>query len=149
VPVRFVNGDIFESEAQALCNAVNCVCVMGGGLAAAFRQRFPAMYREYQSYCNRQKLFPGGVHVFTEGDKTIFNVATKRDWIADSQYEWVASGLKNIAVEARKLGITTVAVPALGCGLGMLDWDRVKKMIEEIAAEHWDGLDVEVYEPLV
>jgi len=140
---------MFESKAQAICNAVNCVGVMGGGLAAVFKKKFPVMYAEYVNYCAQKKLRPGQIHVFVDdSNKHIFNVATKDDWMADSEYAWVVEGLKNIAVEARRLGITSVAVPALGCGLGSLEWARVKKIVEEVAAEHWQSLDAEVYEPL-
>jgi O-acetyl-ADP-ribose deacetylase (regulator of RNase III) len=142
-------GDIFASKSQALANAVNCVGVMGGGLALLFARRFPLMNQDYKAYCAAKKLRPGGIHVYLLDDnRYIFNVATKDDFTRDSQYEWIVDGLKNIAIEANRHGITSVAVPALGCGLGNLSWDRVKKIIEEIAPEHWQNLDVEVYEPL-
>lgn len=148
--LKFIKqGDIFTSKAQAICNAVNCVGVMGGGLAAHFKRRYPEMFADYAKYCAEKKLKPGGIHVWTpKTPPCIFNVATKDDWLQNSLYEWVADGLKNIAYEAHYLGIPSIAVPALGCGLGGLEWDRVKKLIEEADAQHWQGLDVEVYEPL-
>lgn len=147
--VNFKQGDIFNSEAQAICNAVNCVGVMGGGLAAAFARRWPWMNEDYNKYCEEKKLTPGGIHVYViDKDCYVFNVATKDHWLQDSKYEWIVTGLKNIAIEANRYGITSVAVPALGCGLGGLQWDRVKKIIEEIAPEYWSSLEVEVYEPL-
>lgn len=148
MPVKFKTGDMFESEAQAICNAVNCVGVMGAGLAAAFARRYPDMNEDYKRACEAKTLVPGGIHVYSlDLDQYIFNVATKDHWMQDSQYQWIVDGLKNIATQAEKLGITSVAVPALGCGLGGLDWSRVKKIVEEVAAEHWQNLDVEVYEP--
>ena len=147
--LTFKKGDIFQSNAQAICNAVNCIGVMGGGLAYLFAKRFPAMNEDYKAYCKDKKLKPGEIHVFSlDQDKYVFNVATKDDFTRDSQYEWIVAGLKNIATEAQKLGITSVAVPALGCGLGGLEWNKVRKIIEEIAPEHWQSLEVEVYEPL-
>lgn len=150
MPVKFISkGDIFASKAQAICNAVNCIGVMGGGLAYLFAKRFPAMNEDYKRCCAAKELKPGGIHVFSlDQDKYVFNVATKDDFTRDSQYEWIVTGLKNIAAEASRHGITSVAVPALGCGLGGLEWSKVKKIIEEIAPEHWSSLEVEVYEPL-
>lgn len=143
--VTFKKGDIFASECQAICNAVNCVGVMGAGLAAAFKLRFPASNKDYVGYCTRGELKPGGVHVFSENGKYIFNVATKGHFIENSRYEFITDALVNIANEARKLGITSVAIPALGCGLGGLEWSKVKKQIEEADL---NGLEVEVFEPL-
>ncbi len=148
MPVTFMKGDLFASNAQALVNAVNCVGAMGAGLAAVFARRYPDMNEDYKRACEAKELAPGGIHVYSlDLDQYVFNVATKDHWMQDSQYQWIVDGLKNIAVEAEKLGITSVAVPALGCGLGGLDWGRVKKIVEEVAAEHWQNLDVEVYEP--
>lgn len=110
--LTFKQGDIFASKAQALVNAVNCVGVMGAGLAAAFKKRFPDMYTDYVAYCKEKKLTPGGIHVWvsptSDSIPTIFNVATKDDWLQDSKYEWVAEGLKNIGYEAHYLGIGSI-----------------------------------------
>ncbi len=147
--LTFKKGDIFQSTCQVICNAVNCVGAMGAGLAALFKHKYPDMNQAYIAYCNEKKLKPGGVHVYSlDQNKYIFNVATKDDWLSDSQCSWILAGLKNIGDEARLNNATTIAIPALGCGLGGLDWNHVKSMIEDVAKKHWDGLDVEVYEPL-
>ena len=138
-------GDMFQSEAKILVNAVNCVGVMSGGLAAIFKKRFPDMFVQYAAYCKEKKLTPGGIHVYKDKDKWIFNVATKDHWLQDSQYEWIETGLNNIVIEAKKLGVDSIAVPGLGCGLGNLSWNKVKIMIENV---DWTGLTVEAFEPL-
>lgn len=156
-------GDIFKSNAQAVCNAVNCVGVMGAGLAAVFKKRHPDMNTEYVEYCREEILKPGAIFLFAatkhEGNyRFVFNVATKDHWMTDSQYEWIEQGLKEITKLMRELDLKSLAIPALGCGLGGLDWNVVKGMIDKEATrprmvcgeqvENWSDLHVEVYEPL-
>lgn len=144
----FVRGDLFATHAKILVNPCNCVGVMGGGLAAHFKRKFPAMYNDYAAHCLAGKLKPGGIHSYADDSGTcIFNLATKDHWKKSSRYEWVEAGLKNIAPEANAIKESTIAMPALGCGLGGLSWDVVKTMIEEVAASDWAGLDVQVFEP--
>ncbi len=145
--IRFTRGDIFASGADVLVNAVNCVGVMGAGLAAAFRQRFPEVNEDYVRYCQAGKLKPGEIHLSVLKDVTVFNVATKDHYIHDSRYEWLEAALKNVAKHAREIGVKTVAMPALGCGLGGLDWNVFKKMIEDNAGLY-DDIELIVYEPL-
>lgn len=143
--ITFTSGDLFESDADALVNAVNCVGVMGAGLAAAFRTRFPAMNEGYVIYCQQQRLKPGEIHVF--GDRPmIFNVATKDHYMHDSRYEWIEAAIKTVAETALEMRVRKIAMPALGCGLGGLDWMIVKMIIEDSGKLYAD-LDLVVYEP--
>lgn len=159
MPLKFTTGDIFQSSAAALVNPCNCVGVMGGGLAALFARRYPDMNQDYKRYCAAGSLKPGGVHVYgLDLDGFVFNVATKDHWMTDSKYEWIEHGLKEITKLMRELDLKSLAIPALGCGLGGLDWNIVKGMIEKhakeprmvcgVQVENWSDLHVEVYEPL-
>lgn len=150
---RIHQGDIFESECQILVNPCNAVGVMGGGLALQFRKRYPSVYKSYVDYCKAGKLQPGGIHVCMimdriagkTGMRTIVNLATKDDWRECSQFKWVENGLRELFDYMTSSNITTVAIPALGCGLGGLDWRTVYQAIKN-QFEH-SPFVVEVYEP--
>jgi O-acetyl-ADP-ribose deacetylase (regulator of RNase III) len=144
-----VYGDMFMSKAQAITNAVNCEGIMGGGLAYAFRSRFPSMCKDYAEYCAAGKLRPGGIHVWQEPSGLfILNFPTKDELRYPSRLEYVASGLFGLNNVFKEKGIRSVAIPALGCGLGMLDWSVVKEMVQKHHDEFWQDISVELYEPL-
>ena len=144
--LEFVQGDMFETPADIRVNTVNCVGVMGAGVALAFKQRYPEMFRDYQRACEDGQVRPGVLHVWRSlaGD-WIINFPTKRHWRDDSRYEDIEVGLDALREYLEPLGSVSVALPALGCGHGGLDWDRVSSMIER----KLDGLaaEVRVYAP--
>ncbi|KAA3519930.1 macro domain-containing protein [Agrobacterium vitis] len=144
--LEFVKGDMFDSPADIRVNTVNCVGVMGAGVALAFKQRYPEMFKEYQRDCKDGRVIPGKMHVWKSltGD-WIINFPTKRDWREPSRYEDIAAGLDDLRCYLDGFGPVTVALPALGCGHGGLDWDRVSRMI----GDKLDGVDahVLVFEP--
>ena len=136
--VELAKGNILEASAEALVNTVNCVGVMGKGIALQFKQAFPANYKSYERACKADKVQPGRVFVFaTElmgNPKYIFNFPTKRHWRGRSKIEYIEAGLEALTEEVRRLGIGSIAVPPLGCGSGGLDWRDVRPMIEEAFA---------------
>jgi O-acetyl-ADP-ribose deacetylase (regulator of RNase III) len=126
--LTYSNGSIFESGATAIVNPVNCVGVMGGGLAKAFAERYPLMLMDYEEYCDRGLLRPGMVHSYysnLEEEPIILNLPTKDDWKNPSTLEYVHDGLTALATYLNRFSIDSVAVPALGCGLGGLAWEKV------------------------
>jgi O-acetyl-ADP-ribose deacetylase (regulator of RNase III) len=126
--LTYSTGSIFESGATAIVNPVNCVGVMGGGLAKAFAERYPLMLMDYEEYCDRQLLRPGMIHSYysnLEEDPIILNLPTKDDWRNPSTIEYVRTGLTALATYLNRFDIDSVAVPALGCGLGGLKWSDV------------------------
>jgi O-acetyl-ADP-ribose deacetylase (regulator of RNase III) len=132
--VTYSDGSIFESGATAIVNPVNCVGVMGGGLALAFAKRYPDMELDYVEYCNRGLLRPGMVHSYfsnLEDIPIVLNLPTKDDWRDPSTYQYVHDGLIALAVYLNCFNIDSVAVPALGCGLGGLTWEKVEFLINE------------------
>jgi len=140
-------GNIFESTCEAWVNPVNCIGVMGSGLALAFKIKFPDMFKEYKKICDEQKLFPGLVHIYcSENPKYIINFPTQDD-LSPSRIVYISSGLVNLAYEVKHLDIKSIALCALGCGLGGLKWENVKPLIECFAESLPDTM-VEVYEPL-
>ena len=141
------NGDLFNSQAQVLVNTVNCKGIMGKGLALQFKQRIPACFKLYKKACKNGTLKPGDVlyvelkNLF-EG-KDVVHFATKDHWRGKSKLEWVELGLKNLKKECKIRNTKSVAMPPVGCGLGGLQWDKVKPLIEK----YFQGADLtlEVY----
>jgi O-acetyl-ADP-ribose deacetylase (regulator of RNase III) len=144
--INFVKGNIFDSKADALVNAVNTVGVMGKGIALEFKNRYPENYKVYKSACDKGTLKTGYVLVVTESDgKIIINFPTKAHWKDASKYEYIEDGLKDLRNKIEEQSLKSIAIPALGCGLGGLKWDVVKVMIE-IALGNIET-DIYVYEP--
>jgi len=126
------NGDLFASGCQCLVNAVNCEGVMGGGIALAFKERFPEYFHEYRELCRGGDIKTGTVAVHATGltiPQFIISFPTKSTPRLPSKLEYVISALPALrrAIEGEK--ITSIAIPALGCGLGGLSWDTVKPLI--------------------
>jgi O-acetyl-ADP-ribose deacetylase (regulator of RNase III) len=119
-------GDLFESSAQTLVNTVNCVGVMGKGIALGFKQRFPAMYDDYRGRCDRGEVRLGRPYLFkSKSHKCVLNFPTKQHWRGVSRISDISAGLEYLKGNYREWGITSLAVPPLGCGNGQLDWEVV------------------------
>lgn len=127
--LRFCHGDLFTSQAQTLVNPVNCVGVMGKGLALAFRRRFPAMYVDYVARCRRGEVRPGRPYLFTGTTPWILNFPTKDHWRNPSRLTFIEDGLKALVDQISIWGIHSLALPALGCGLGQLSWEEVRPLL--------------------
>ena len=144
------DGDLFTSGCEGLVNPVNTEGVMGKGLAAEFKRRWPAMFVNYQAACRTGTLKIGSVQpckVDSEGaDLWIFNFPTKDRWRDPSKLEYVEKGLTDLRRALRSLELKSVAIPALGAGLGMLDWPLVSARLHLFAATLPDVL-VKAYEP--
>jgi O-acetyl-ADP-ribose deacetylase (regulator of RNase III) len=137
-----VNGNLFDSDCQTLVNTINCEGVMGAGIAKQFKQRFPAMFASYQRQISQWK--PGMICRYKlEDGRMILNVATKDKWRNPSHLAWIKRILDRIVSDYRKLGITSIAMTKLGCGLGGLDWDDVGPLM--IAALESLPILVEIY----
>lgn len=129
--LTFLRGDLFALPVDCRINPVNCVGVMGKGLALQFKLRYPAMFASYQEACRAGRLRPGQLHIWQAPDGTrIINFPTKRRWREPSRYEDIEAGLNALRSYLEGQGTVRVAVPPLGCGLGSLNWDRVKAMIQ-------------------
>jgi O-acetyl-ADP-ribose deacetylase (regulator of RNase III) len=118
-------GNLFASDAQALVNTVNCVGVMGKGVALEFRRRFPEMFEVYRRVCAANLLRPGHILPYRRGRPWILNFAIKDHWKQPSRLEWVDGCLQKFTANYRTLGITSVALPWLGAMNGRLDRAKV------------------------
>jgi O-acetyl-ADP-ribose deacetylase (regulator of RNase III) len=143
-------GDLLEEDAEALVNAVNCVGVMGKGIALQFKQALPENFQQYKQACDAQEVQLGRMFTVPPGKlfnpKYIINFPTKRHWRDKSKIEDIQTGLKALVAEVQQLGITSIAIPALGCGNGGLDWLQVKPLIES-AFVKLPEVKVVVFEP--
>ncbi len=144
--ITFVRGNLFESAAQVLTNTVNCVGVMGKGVALEFKTKFPALFEDYRKRCERGDVRPGARYLWEDDKVQILNFPTKRDWRQASLIGDIEDGLKFLAANYQRMGIHSLAMPALGCGNGGLDWNSVRPLIEKYLGPIRD-LDVYVYEP--
>ena len=147
---EYRNGDLFESGCEALVNTVNCIGVMGAGLAFAFRKKFPQMNQDYIKICKAKALRPGLMHIWTNSEgnpKYIINFPTKDD-LSPSKLKYITSGLDKLKQVVESRGIKSIAIPALGCGLGGLPWGVVQTHIENFAKSLPEDTKVLIYEPL-
>ena len=138
--IRYVKGNIFNSQMETIVNPVNCVGVMGKGLALEYKKRYPALFLSYKSACARKLIIPGRVYVSRQQDKKVLLFPTKDHWKDPSKYEYIDSGLSYFAKNYKDLNIQSCAFPRIGCGLGGLDWEKVKSLLEK----HLGDLDIEI-----
>jgi len=130
--------NIFDSGAEALVNPVNCMGIMGAGLALQFKNKFRRNFDEYRNACLRGEVQIGRMFVTETGldkPKYIINFPTKRVWWDKSRLEWIEAGLPDLAHIIRFLKIKSIAVPMLGCGLGGLNKNAVKASIERALSD--------------
>ncbi len=139
-------GDLFASEAQTLINTVNCVGVMGKGVAFEFKKRFPRMALDYADRCARKEVRLGKPYLYTdETGPQIINFPTKGHWRSPSRLLDIEHGLDYLAAHVGEWGVTSLALPPLGCGNGGLAWSEVGPLI--YAKLHALPIDVEAYAP--
>lgn len=148
--IEYTSGDILRCEADALVNTVNCVGVMGRGIALQFKNMYPANFKAYEAACKREEVQPGRMFVFETKQLTpprlIINFPTKRHWRGKSRIEDIEAGLVDLVNVIRDKNIRSIAIPPLGAGLGGLDWKEVRPRIEHALGE-LEGVQVIVYEP--
>jgi O-acetyl-ADP-ribose deacetylase (regulator of RNase III) len=132
--IEFRQGNLLEADAEALVNTVNCVGVMGKGIALQFKQAYPENYRRYERGCKAGEVRLGHMLVFPTGllanPRFIVNFPTKQHWKGRSRLDDIRTGLADLVNVIKENGIRSIAVPPLGCGNGGLDWADVRPLIE-------------------
>lgn len=148
--IEYTHGDILKADAEALVNTVNCIGVMGRGIALQFKNAFPENFKAYAIACKNEEVQPGRMFVFETGLLThpyyIINFPTKRHWRGKSRIEDIEAGLKALVDTIRQYNIRSIAIPPLGSGLGGLDWTEVKSYIEATLQPLAD-VNIVIYEP--
>lgn len=139
-------GNLFESSAQTLVNTVNCVGVMGKGIALEFKKRYPAMFDDYVKRCDAGLVQPGQPYHFSDLFGTsIINFPTKKHWRSASRLQDIADGLDYFIAHYQQWGIESVAFPPLGCGNGGLEWSAVGPLMYQKLSDL--PIPVEIYAP--
>lgn len=144
--VKVLIGDLFESEAQTLVNTVNTVGVMGKGVALGFRERFPDMYEDYLARCKAGQVKLGQPYLYKRLiPPWILNFPTKEHWRSLARLSDIVRGLEYLESHYQEWGITSLAVPPLGCGEGQLEW----RIVGPTLYRHLSRLSipVELYAP--
>lgn len=144
--IKIVSGNIFRSEADTLVNTVNCVGVMGKGIALQFKKQYPDMYKDYVEECKAGHIKLGKLYFYRRYLKpNILLFPTKYDWRSVSKLSDIENGLKDLELNYKHWGIKSIAVPPLGCGLGGLEW----KVVGRTLYRYLKNLDisVEMYAP--
>lgn len=148
--IHLTYGDILKHEADALVNTVNCMGVMGRGIALQFRHAFEDNYEAYRKAAKAKEVRPGQMFVFErstiELPRWIINFPTKRHWKGESRIEDIRDGLVDLVRVIREQDIRSIAIPPLGCGLGGLDWAMVRPLIER-ALTAVPEVDAYLFEP--
>lgn len=143
-------ADILTANVEAIVNPVNCVGVMGKGVALEFKKAYPANFALYKAACERGDMKPGTVYTVLTGKRVnpryIINLPTKRHWRDNSRMDDIDSGLIDLVKTVNDFAIKSIAIPALGCGNGGLRWADVRPRIERAFADV-TGVDVYILEP--
>lgn len=149
--IKYIQGNLFDAEVDALVNTVNTVGVMGKGIALMFKERYPENMSAYAKACaigevQTGKMFVTETHELV-GPRWIINFPTKQHWRAKSRLSWIIEGLADLRRFIQQNEVRSIAIPALGAGNGGLDWQQVKLEIEK-ALSDLDDVEIIVYEPI-
>ncbi len=148
--IKLKRGNLLDEKTEALVNTVNCVGVMGKGVALQFKRAFPGNFKQYQKACKNNEIEPGRMFTVATDSllnpRYIINFPTKRHWRQPSQLNDIKTGLAALVEEVQRLGIRSISIPPLGCGNGGLDWAEVKPLILE-AFKPLPNVEVIVFEP--
>lgn len=148
--ITIVHGNIFNSKAQTIVNTVNCVGVMGKGIALVFKLRYPNMFELYQKYCAQHLIEIGKLWIYKgdESDPWVLNFPTKTHWKLPSEYDYIEKGLQKFVETYKERGITSIAFPILGANNGGLDKDNVLEIMLHYLSQCNIPVEIYQYDPL-
>jgi O-acetyl-ADP-ribose deacetylase (regulator of RNase III) len=148
--IELTTGNLLESKAEALVNTVNCVGIMGKGIALQFKQAFPDNFEAYAKACKANEVKLGKMFLFPRNTlytpRYIVNFPTKDHWRSKSQLQDIENGLEDLKRIITERKISSIAIPPLGSGLGGLSWPKVKEKIIKVFAD-LPEVKVFLYEP--
>lgn len=144
--VEIIKGNIFNTKCQTVVNTVNCVGVMGKGIALVFKLRYPSMFEKYQEICKNRLLDIGKLWLYkgAENDPWVLNFPTKKHWKFPSEYSYVEKGLQKFVDSYKEKGIESIAFPLLGANNGGLEHDKVMDIMVNYLSKC--DIPVEIYE---
>ncbi len=148
--INFKTGNILDESSEAIVNTVNCVGVMGKGLALQYKKKFPENFKKYKSACDKNEVKIGKMFITESADMFsnhwIVNFPTKKHWKDSSQIEFIEQGLIDLVEKIKEYKIKSIAIPPLGAGLGGLPWNAVKTTIIS-SLKNIEDVAITVYEP--
>lgn len=136
-------GNIFTTQCQVIVNTVNCVGVMGAGIAYEFRLRYPEMFEKYQTLCANKDLDIGKLWIYSAEERKILNFPTKYDWKYPSKEEYLHKGLQKFLETYKQKGITSIAFPLLGAQKGGLSTEKSLSIMEQYLKDC--DIDIEIW----
>lgn len=139
--IKYLEGTVFNTDADMIVNTVNCVGAMGRGIALEYKLRYPKLYEEYRKLCQVGKITIGNVYCHKIDGQKILSFPTKNHWRYPSKLEYVEAGLQDFSMRYKTFGIKSVAFPKLGTNNGGLRWDDVKILMEK----YLGNLDIQVF----
>lgn len=141
--IKECKGNIFTTKAQTIVNTINCVGVMGAGIAYEFRLRYPDMFEKYQQHCKDKSISIGKLWLYKAKDRYVLNFPTKNHWKLPSEEKYIKQGLENFLKTYKQRGITSVAFPLLGADKGGLNPDKVISLMKNYL-QNCD-IDIEIW----
>lgn len=142
MPIIEKTGDLFDGDEEAIAHGCNCVGMMGAGIAAEFRRRWPDMYDHYSRLCAAELFQPGGVLAWPTDEVVIYNLATQALPGPDATLDAIATSVAQMCFDAQEAGISTIGIPRIGAGIGGLIWDDVLSTITSVCP---DDVTIVVY----
>ncbi len=148
--IHIIKGNIFNTKMQTIVNTVNCVGVMGKGIALVFKLRYPKMFDIYKDYCHRHLIDIGKLWLYKGEAKEpwVLNFPTKFHWKYPSKIEYIEKGLQKFVSSYKEKNITSIAFPLLGTNNGGLDKDEVLSLMESYLSECDIPIEIYEYDPL-
>jgi len=147
--ITIINGNIFNTKAQTIVNTVNCVGVMGKGIALVFKLRYPTMFEQYQDFCKRKLISIGKLWIYKGSLNApwVLNFPTKTHWKLPSEYSYIEKGLQKFVDTYREKGITSIAFPLLGASNGGLDKQKVMDIMQSYLSLCDIPIEIYLYNP--
>jgi len=145
--IEWITGNIFTSKAQTIVNTVNCVGVMGAGIALECRLRYPDMFSDYVRICEENRLRPGKLWLYRASDRWILNFPTKNHWKGPSREDYLHLGLRKFLDTYQSKAIESIAFPLLGADRGGLSSSTSKQILEEYLSRAEIQVEIYSYDP--
>lgn len=147
--IKIIKGNIFNTKAQTIVNTVNCVGVMGKGIALVFKLRYPKLFEQYQKYCSLHLIDIGKLWIYKgdQKDPWVLNFPTKTHWKLPSEYTYIEKGLQKFVDTYKDKGITSIAFPLLGANNGGLDKDKVLELMQSYLQKCDIPIEIYLYDP--
>jgi len=147
--ITIINGNIFNTKTQTIVNTVNCVGVMGKGIALVFKLRYPSMFDIYQDFCKQRLIDIGKLWIYKGDPKDpwVLNFPTKTHWKLPSEYDYIEKGLQKFVETYKEKGITSIAFPLLGANNGGLDSKKVEELMISYLSQCDIPIEIYHYDP--